>query len=247
MTDPRCALVTGGSRGLGLAIVRDLLQHGYRVVTCSRSRSTELDALLSEAGDGRLFWRPCELGVEAEESGFFSEAVRWAGGTGLYALVNNAAVAKEGILATFPTVESERIIGINLLSPLRMARLMLRHLLRHPGGGRIVNVSSVIGSRGYTGLAAYSASKAGLDGLTRALAREVGSRQITVNSVSPGYLDTTMSAGLEQRQRQQIIGRTPLGRLGTVDDVVPVIRFLLGPEAGFVTGQTIVVDGGISV
>lgn len=247
MTEALCALVTGGSRGLGLAIVRDLLQQGYRVVTCSRSQSSELGSLVRETGDGRLFWHPCQLGVEVEESAFFTEAVRWAGATGLYALVNNAGVAQEGILATFPTVESERIIGINLLSALRMARLMLRHLLRHPGGGRIVNVSSVIGSRGYTGLAAYSASKAGLDGLTRALAREVGRRQITVNSVAPGYLDTKMSASLEQRQRQQIIGRTPLGRLGTVDDVVPVIRFLLGPEAGFVTGQTIVVDGGISV
>jgi len=123
----------------------------------------------------------------------------------------------------------------------------LRHLLTRSGGGRIVNISSIIGLRGYTGLAAYSASKAGLDGMTRALAREVGRRGITVNSVAPGYLDTEMSERLEQRQRQQIINRTPQGRLGTVGDVVPVIRFLLGAEAGFVTGQTIVVDGGASV
>jgi 3-oxoacyl-[acyl-carrier protein] reductase len=166
---------------------------------------------------------------------------------GLYALVNNAAIAQDGVLATFPNVESERIIGVNLLGALRMARLMSRHLLGRRGGGRIINISSVIGSRGYTGLGAYSASKAGLDGLTRALAREVGRREITVNSVAPGYLDTEMSSRLAQQQRRQIIGRTPLGRLGTVDDVVPVIRFLLGPGAAFVTGQTIIVDGGATV
>jgi 3-oxoacyl-[acyl-carrier protein] reductase len=105
---------------------------------------------------------------------------------------------------------------------------MLRHLLGRRGGGRIINISSVIGSRRYTGRGAHSASKAGLDGLTRALAREVGRRQITVNSVAPGYLDTEMSSRLEQQQRRQIISRTPLGRLRTVDDVIPVVRFLLG-------------------
>jgi 3-oxoacyl-[acyl-carrier protein] reductase len=109
-----------------------------------------------------------------------------------------------------------------------------------------VNISSIIALRGYTGLAAYSASKAGMDGLTRALAREVGRRQITVNSVNPGYLETEMSTSLEQQQRQQIIRRTPLGRLGRVEDIVPLVQFLLSAEAAFITGQSIVVDGGVS-
>jgi 3-oxoacyl-[acyl-carrier protein] reductase len=243
----RCVMVTGGSRGLGLATLRDLLEHGYRLAACSRTMGQELESIARQVGGDRLFWRACHLGAEEEEVAFFADALRWAGETGIYGLINNAAVAQDGVLATFPNVDSERIITTNLLSALRMARLMLRHLLTRSGGGRIVNISSIIGLRGYTGLAAYSASKAGLDGMTRALAREVGRRGITVNSVAPGYLDTEMSERLEQRQRQQIINRTPQGRLGTVGDVVPVIRFLLGAEAGFVTGQTIVVDGGASV
>jgi 3-oxoacyl-[acyl-carrier protein] reductase len=243
----KCTIVTGGSRGLGLAIIRDLLQQGYRIATCSRTGSPELESLVRDVGPARLFWHACQVGVESEESAFFTVAERWAGAVGLYALINNAAIAQDGVLATFPNIESERIIGVNLLGALRMARLMSRHLLGRRGGGRIINISSVIGSRGYTGLGAYSASKAGLDGLTRALAREVGRRRITVNSVAPGYLDTEMSSRLEQQQRRQIISRTPVGRLGTVDDVVPVVRFLLGPDAAFVTGQTIIVDGGATV
>ena len=172
--------------------------------------------------------------------------MEWIGQRQLYGLVNNAAIAGEGILATYPTRDCERIIAINLTSAIRMSRLALRVLLASPAGGRIVNISSIVGGRGYTGLAAYSASKAGLDGLTRSLAREVGRRRITVNSVAPGYLETALSASLAEPQRRQIVNRTPLGRLGAVSDVVPLVTFLLGDEAGFITGQTLVVDGGIS-
>lgn len=240
-------VVTGGTRGLGLAIVRDLLGAGYRVATCGRTLSPELASLLRECeGESTLYWKPCEIGKEADEREFFRALWEWTPQQSLYGLVNNAGIAVEGILATFPNVDSQRIIEVNLLGALRLSRLALQALLARQGPGRIVNISSIIGSRGYTGLAAYSASKAGLDGLTRALAREVGRRQITVNSVAPGYLETDLSAKLSPDQRRQIVRRTPLGRLGTTADVVPSVRFLLSDEARFITGQTLILDGGIT-
>jgi 3-oxoacyl-[acyl-carrier protein] reductase len=240
----KCVMVTGGSRGLGLAIVAGLLRENYRVITCSRTCSKELEKLREKTD--RLYWGSCTLGVESEETAFFDEAVKWLGESTLHALVNNAGIASEGILATFPNVETEKIIATNLVASIRMTRLALREMITKRTHGRIINISSIVGSRGYTGLAAYSASKAGLDGFTRSVAREVGRRNITVNSIAPGYLETEMSAALEGRQRQQIINRTPLGRLGQVDDVVPVVRFLLSDDAAFITGQTIIVDGGIT-
>ncbi|PWC33943.1 SDR family NAD(P)-dependent oxidoreductase [Azospirillum sp. TSO35-2] len=238
----RHVVVTGGSRGLGLALVEALLADGFRVSTCSRSSSAALERL---AGPD-LFWRPCRIGDGDEVRAFFDAAIAWAGAAPLWGLVNNAGIAREGVLATFPEVDTDAVIQTNLTGALQAARAFLRAKLLARGEGRIVNISSIIGQRGYVGLAAYSASKAGLDGLTRALAREVGRRGITVNSVAPGYLDTEMSGSLSAGQRDQIVRRTPLGRLGTAADVVPVVRFLLGDGGGFITGQTVTVDGGIT-
>jgi 3-oxoacyl-[acyl-carrier protein] reductase len=238
-------IVTGGARGLGLAIVEDLLAQGYSIATCSRASNPRMLELGKQAPE-RFLWRACRIGEAAEEEAFFEAAVNWLGERTLYGLVNNAGVAGEGVLATYPAVDIQRILEVNLLGALRLARLFLRVMLSRNWSGRIINISSIIGSRGYTGLAAYAASKAGLDGATRALAREVGRRGITVNSVAPGYLETEMSAGLGGAERQQIVRRTPLGRLGTVADVVPLVRFLLGEQARFITGQTLIVDGGIT-
>ncbi|MDX1484697.1 MAG: SDR family NAD(P)-dependent oxidoreductase, partial [Alphaproteobacteria bacterium] len=152
-------LVTGGSRGLGLALVAALLESGYAAATCSRQPSPELEALADQAGADRLFWSSCAIGDAESEAAFFSAALDWAGAAGLFGLINNAAIAQEGVLATFPNVETERIIEVNLVGAMRMSRLALRHMLGRGGPGRIVNISSVIGARGYTGLAAYSASK----------------------------------------------------------------------------------------
>jgi 3-oxoacyl-[acyl-carrier protein] reductase len=242
----RVMIVTGGSRGLGLAVVQDLLSRGDRVATCSRQQTPAVTALAAQFPTDRFFWQACELGDASAEQAFFDAVMQWKQNDPLYALVNNAAIAGEGILATFPNVDSERILSINLISALRLTRLALRVLLAQNRKGRVINISSIVGLRGYTGLAAYSASKAGLDGMTRALAREVGRRGVTVNSVAPGYLTTELSASLREDQRRQIINRTPLGRLGEAADVVPAIRFLLSDGADFVTGQTLVVDGGIS-
>jgi 3-oxoacyl-[acyl-carrier protein] reductase len=243
----KTVLVTGGSRGLGLGIVRALLDSGYGVVTCSRNLSPPLQMLLDEdRWKSHLKWMAFEVGRDDAEN-FVEAAAKWAGERGtLYGLVNNAGIAREGVLATFPVVEIEHTLQVNLSGALQMARACLRILLRQQSGGRIVNISSIIGSRGYAGLAAYSASKAGMDGMTRALAREVGRRLITVNSIAPGYLKTELSSTLSETQLSQIANRTPMRRLGTIDDVCPILMFLLSEFAGFITGQTICVDGGLS-
>ena len=240
-------IITGGSRGLGKAIVQRMLADGYRVSTCSRGKTPFVEEMMVHPDyRDRFLWTACEVGVAAEVDRFVKDAVTWAGEDGLYGLVNNAAIAMAGILATFPNIESERILRVNLFGAIEMSRAVSQVLLRQNAGGRIINMSSIIGTRGYNGLAAYSASKAGLDGLTRALARELGRRQITVNSVAPGYLRTEMSSTLTAGQLVQIVNRTPLARLATEDDVVGLIMFLLSEEAAFITGQTIMVDGGIS-
>jgi 3-oxoacyl-[acyl-carrier protein] reductase len=242
MAVSRHVIVTGGSRGLGLGFVEALLADGYRVSTCSRSPT---EATERHAGHERFFWQEATIGEQQSTHAFLDAALSWAGGD-LYGLVNNAGIAGEGVLATFPNVDIDAILTTNLNGAIITARWALRAMLRRSGPGRIVNISSIIGQRGYTGLAAYSASKAGLDGLTRALAREVGRRGITVNSIAPGYLDTEMSSTLGASQRDQIIRRTPAGRLGTVADVVPTLRFLLSDDAAFMTGQVLTVDGGIT-
>jgi 3-oxoacyl-[acyl-carrier protein] reductase len=247
MAGRRHVIVTGGSRGLGAAMIEGLLADGYRISTCSRSKSEAIERMAAHSELGkRLFWKACEVGEAGQADDFVRAAVDWAGDDGLYGLINNAGVAQAGILASFPNVESERILRINLLGAIQMTRAAAQVLLSRNEGGRIINISSIIGSRGYNGMAAYSASKAGLDGMTRALARELGRRQITVNSVSPGYVATEMSSTLTPSQLAQIVNRTPLGRLASEKDVLDLVRFLLSDSALMITGQVILVDGGVS-
>lgn len=247
MTKRRHVIVTGGSRGLGAAMIAGLLADGYRVSTCSRSKSANIERLAAHPEFGPyLYWQSCQVGEAEQVERFVGDAVSWAGDDGVYGVVNNAGIAQAGILASFPNIESEKILRINLLGAIQVARAASKYFLARSGGGRIINISSIIGSRGYNGLAAYSASKAGMDGLTRALARELGRRQVTVNSVCPGYVKTEMSSTLNTGQLAQIVNRTPLGRLASDEDVLALVRFLLSDAAGMITGQIIMVDGGVS-
>jgi 3-oxoacyl-[acyl-carrier protein] reductase len=235
-------VISGISRGLGAATARELLSKGYAVSGFSRRSSPEVEQLAAEYGT--LFhFAVADIASSAEIKEFLKHARAKLGP--VYGLVNNAATVQDGILVTLPEVDIARMLDVNLGAAIRLSRLCLRDMVIK-GRGRVVNISSIVGARGYNGLTIYSATKAGLDGFTRGLAREAGKRNVTVNSVAPGYMRTEMSAGLGSSELDQIARRTPLGRLADIGDVVPLIRFLMSSEAAFLTGQTIMVDGGIS-
>lgn len=234
-------VVSGGSRGLGLGICQELLKEGYTISSFSRKR-TEAMSILEKEFAGRFFFWECDIADSAALKKFVQEACGKLGG--VYGVINNSAIAVDGVLATLPEIEISRMLQINLEGSIFLARHCIRKMLGGKDGGRIINISSIVGSRGFTGLTVYSATKAGLDGFTRGLAREVGRRGITVNSIAPGYMETDMSSKLDETRLKQIINRTPMDRLARIDDVVPLIQFLLSEGSRFITGQTIVVDGG---
>ncbi len=238
----KVAVISGASRGLGMALARRLLAQGWVVAAFSRSPTPFTDEA-SQAPDSRFHFEPIDA-TDHPRLKKFVAAIHDRHGR-IDALINNAAVAYDGALATFPEDRIASLIAVNLTSVLVLTKAVSRLMLLR-SSGRIINISSIIGLRGYNGLSVYSASKAGLLGLTRSLARELGPRKITVNAIAPGYLETEMSHGLTPSQKQQIIRRTPLGRLGQSEDVVSLAEFLLSDSAAFITGETITVDGGIT-
>ncbi len=238
-------VLSGASRGLGLALARDLLAQGYGVAACSTGFNADLEALQSVHG-AKFFWARTDMADTAALEAFVAASVAAFDGRRLWGVVNNAGQSVEGILSTLPVGDIEHVLQVNLTGAICLARAALRQMMKSRKAGRVINISSITGLRGYTGLTAYAASKAGMDGFSRALSREVGRLGITVNSVAPGYMKTQLSQGLDDRQLDQIVRRTPLGRLCELADVVHLVRFLLSEEAGFITGQTLVVDGGLT-
>jgi 3-oxoacyl-[acyl-carrier protein] reductase len=237
----RHVIISGGSRGLGQALVEDLLKHGYRVSAFARkpTRFTE-----SQAANPNFFFFEADVTDRDKLTEFVAAADKKFGVP--FGLVNCAGVAVDGVLASMPEDRIEQVIAINIAGALYLTRRVLRRMLLSKAGGSIINISSIIGIRGYAGLSAYAATKGGMDAMTRALSRELGDRRIRVNSVAPGYLETEMTHGLDDHQRGQIVRRTPLGRLGTPTDVAGPVRFLLSDDSAFMTGQVLVVDGGIT-
>ncbi len=231
-------IVTGGSRGLGFAIAQKLVAAGYRVIAIARNESAPLKAA---AAGGNLHFRAFDLADIAGIAGLV-KGIRKEFGP-IYGLVNNAAIGPSGLLATMREAEIERVVRLNTLSPLILTRHVVRAMLA-AGGGRIVNIASITASTGFSGLAAYSATKASLVGMTRALAREVGAAGITVNAVAPGFIDTDMTESLSPEDRERIVRRSALRRLADADDVADAVEFLLSAKAKSITGIVLPVDAG---
>lgn len=237
---PGAIVVSGGSRGLGLAIVWHLLEAGYPVGAFARARSAGISEL-----ERRYAERLDFAELDARDAGAvaaFVSALQVRHGH-LYGLVNNAAIGQDSLLAHTSPEAIGAIVAVNLLAPILLTRLVVRHMLLQPAGGRIVTVTSICALRGYSGLTVYSATKAALDGFTRALAREVGDRGILVNSIAPGFFESEMSSVLNPEDLATIRRRTPTARLVTAADILPVLDLLLLGETNM-TGQTVVVDGG---
>jgi 3-oxoacyl-[acyl-carrier protein] reductase len=240
----RKVIVTGGSRGLGLGIVRRLVCEGYGVIAVARQLNDTFAAALEHAEQshpGALQFRPFDLADVSAIPAFVQTLHKEVGP--IYGLVNNAAVGTDGALAIMPNAQIERLIRVNTLAPIMLTKYVVRHMLAD-GGGRIVNVASIVAATGYSGLSVYSATKASLIGFTRSLAREVGRLNVTVNAVAPGFLDTEMTQGLTGERREQVARRSALHRLPEVDDVADAVEFLLGPKAKSITGTVLTVDAG---
>lgn len=235
-------IVTGASRGIGLAIASDLLDAGHAVTAAARNPSEGIEALARAHGDALAFVS-ADVASEADRQRLVDEAETRAP---VYGLVNNAAVPGDGLLVRQHSADVERTLAVNLVAPIELSRLVSRHMFRRREG-RIVSISSIAAGRAYPGLSVYAAAKAGLEGFTRTLARELGPRGITVNAVAPGFVDTDMSAGLSAEQRERIARRAPLPGTVAAADVGPVVRFLLSPAARQITGTVVPVDGGASL
>ena len=243
----RKVLVTGGSRGLGLAIVRRLICEGYAAIAVARKMSDQLASTIEEversqhSSPGALQFVPFDLG-DVQEIPNLVKAVRKQSGP-IYGLVNNAALGTDGALAIMHNSQIETLIRVNTLAPIVLTKYVVRHMMAD-GGGRVVNIASIVGFTGYTGLSVYSATKASLIGFTKSLAREVGGRGITVNAVAPGFLDTELTRGMDDGSREQVARRSALKRFADVADVADAVEFLLGSKAKSITGTVLTVDAG---
>ena len=240
----RNVIVTGASRGLGLGIARKLTESGYHAIAIARKETDQLSAAMGEAecrSRGSFHFVPFDL-ARIEDISKLVKMLRKTFGP-IYGLVNNAAMSVDGALALMHNSLIEELVRLNTLSPIILTKYVVRSMLAD-GGGRIVNISSIVASTGYSGLSVYSATKSSLIGFTRSLAREVGRMDVNVNSVAPGFLDTEMTQGLKAEERDKIVRRSALKHLAEIDDVANAVEFLLSDKAKSITGTVLTVDAG---
>jgi 3-oxoacyl-[acyl-carrier protein] reductase len=239
----RNAIVTGGSRGLGLGIARRLANSGFRVIVVARTESEELALVKRQAEESGewLHFVPSDL-ADIEGIPGLVKRLRQDFGP-IYALVNNAGTSTDGVLALTSISQIEKVVRLNTISPIVLSKYVVRTMMAD-GGGRIVNISSITASTGYSGLSVYAATKASLIGFTRSLAREVGRMGVNVNAVAPGFVNTDMTQGMTDEQREQIARRSALKRLVEIDDVANAVEFLLDDRSKNITGTVLTVDAG---
>ncbi len=243
MLKDQIALVTGASRGIGRAVALDLGRNGAIVIgtATTESGAQAITDYLSEAeirGKGHVL----DVNDAARIDALLNEVRQEFGEIAI--LVNNAGITRDNLVMRMTDAEWDDIMATNLKSVFRMSRAVLRAMVK-ARYGRIINISSVVGSMGNAGQANYAAAKAGIFGFSKSLARELGSRSITVNSVAPGFIDTDMTRALSDAQRDSLIQHVPLNRLGQPEDVAAAVTFLASPLAGYITGSTLHVNGGL--
>ena len=240
----KVAIVTGGSRGIGRGIAIELGKRGAKVIVnynTSIDAANEVVGLIQQAGSDALAVQ-ADVSQYAAAQNLIKAAIDF--GERLDILVNNAGTTRDMLLAMMPESDWDLVISMNLKSAYNCSKAALKQMMRQKYG-RMVNISSISGLAGNGGQTNYSASKAGLIGLTKALAREVGGRNITVNAVAPGFIPTDLTSSLPQNLLDEAVKATPLGRLGTIEDVARTVAFLVSEDAAFITGQVLSVDGGM--
>ncbi len=243
MLQGQIALVTGATRGIGKAIALGLGARGATVIGTSTS-AAGAKAIGDFLAAGKIHGKGAALEVNdgAAVDALVAEIEKEFGAVGI--LVNNAGITQDNLAMRMKEAEWDAVIDTDLKSVFRLSRAVLRGMMK-ARVGRIINITSVVGSTGNPGQINYAAAKAGIAGLSRALAQEIASRNITVNCVAPGFIDTDMTRALNEQQREAILGRIPLARLGTAEDIAAAVVFLASPQAGYITGATLHVNGGM--
>lgn len=242
----KTAVITGGSRGIGKAVCLELAGHGTNIVLCYAGKedaAAETVAACEALGVAACAVR-CDVSKEDDVKSLMDTAVKTFGRIDI--LVNNAGITRDGLLMTMREDAFDAVVDTNLKGTFLCMKAVARAMMRQRYG-RIVNLSSIVGLRGNAGQVNYSASKAGVIGMTKSVAKELASRGITVNAVAPGFIDTDMTAALSEAARTSLLGNIPVGRLGAAEEVAKAVSFLVSDEAAYITGQVLAVDGGMSM